>query len=298
MPTPCSPQASTPEADATEAALAALEAALVTAGELGEGWELQATAAPAETAESMCGTPVRIIAPDLLRTVRNLQAGHFFAGHGISVYADEATAAVEVDAVRQALASGCTELTTTFRNTTTNWTVAPTDFAAYGDESLAIGAQTQFQGVPDPSQGYFVLIRRGEHVAVVIDIGAVSVDRAVTEAFAAAAGGVRRYYQQRGQLPTERSLLDDNGDGIGRDAASPGEDGSVASRTYLDQPAAGAAPTDEVLLQLLQRRAALEAEVEELRIRRSFMQPDEYQKEFERLMIELARVSRAIRARS
>jgi hypothetical protein len=119
----------------------------------------------------------------------------------------------------------------------------------------------------------------------------------IWEAFAAAAGGVRRYYQQRGQLPTERSLLDDNGDGIGRDAASPGEDGSVASRTYLDQPAAGAAPTDEVLLQLLQRRAALEAEVEELRIRRSFMQPDEYQKEFERLMIELARVARGVRER-
>jgi hypothetical protein len=119
----------------------------------------------------------------------------------------------------------------------------------------------------------------------------------IWEAFAAATNGVRRYYQQRGQLATERALLDDNGDGIGREAAASGEDGSVASRTYLDQPVAGAAPTDEVLLQLLQKRAALEAEVEELRIRRNFMRPEEYQKEFERIMIDLARVAREVRTR-
>jgi hypothetical protein len=119
----------------------------------------------------------------------------------------------------------------------------------------------------------------------------------IWEAFAAATTGVRRFYQQRGQLATERALLDDNGDGVGREAAASGEDGSVASRTYLDQPVPGAAPTDEVLLQLLQKRASLEAELEELRIRRSFLPPDEYQKEFERIMIELARVARDVRQR-
>jgi hypothetical protein len=119
----------------------------------------------------------------------------------------------------------------------------------------------------------------------------------IWEAFAAATNGVRRFYQNRGQLATERSLLDDNGDGIGREAAASGDDGSVASRTYLDQPAAGAAPTDEVLLQLLQKRASLEAEIEELRIRRSFIPQAEYQKEFERIMIELARVARDVRQR-
>jgi hypothetical protein len=119
----------------------------------------------------------------------------------------------------------------------------------------------------------------------------------IWEAFAAATNGVRRFYQTRGQLATERALLDDNGDGIGREAAATGDDGSVASRTYLDQPAAGAAPTDEVLLQLLQKRGSLEAEIEELRIRRSFIPQAEYQKEFERIMIELARVARDIRRR-
>ena len=117
------------------------------------------------------------------------------------------------------------------------------------------------------------------------------------EAFAAATAAVRRHYQQRGQLATERALLDDNGDGIGRDLTATGEDGSLASRTYLDQPVAGARPTDEVLLQLLQKRARIEAETEELKIRRTFMPPDEYQREFERLMIELSRVGREIKER-
>ncbi|HXW05702.1 MAG TPA: hypothetical protein VD833_10755 [Vicinamibacterales bacterium] len=119
----------------------------------------------------------------------------------------------------------------------------------------------------------------------------------IWEAFAFATAGVRRHYQQRGQLATERALLDDNGDGVGREASAQGEDGSSASRTYLDRPMPGAAPTDEVLLGLLQRRAALEAEAEELKIRRSFLPPDEYRREFERIMIELARVSRDVRAR-
>jgi hypothetical protein len=119
----------------------------------------------------------------------------------------------------------------------------------------------------------------------------------IWEAFSAATSDIRRYYQRRGQLSTERALLDDNGDGVGREAAGKGEDGSLASRVYLDVPLPGAPPTDEVLLKLLQQRAGIEAELEELKIRRSFLRPAEYQQEFERLIVELARVNRDIRAR-
>ena len=119
----------------------------------------------------------------------------------------------------------------------------------------------------------------------------------IWEAFASAADGVRRYYQQRGQLATERPLIDDNGDGVGHEAAGQSDDGSASSRTYLDEPLPGAAPTDEVMLQLLQRRAAIEAEVEELKIRKAFLPTSEYDKEFERLMIDLAKVNRDIKSR-
>jgi hypothetical protein len=120
----------------------------------------------------------------------------------------------------------------------------------------------------------------------------------IWEAFASASTAVRRYYQQRGQLSTERALLDDNGDGVGKDPGDPGDDGTLASRTYLDESLPGAAPTDEVLLKLLQKKALLDADIEELKIRKAFLSRDQYAKEFERLMIELAQVSHDIRART
>jgi len=117
----------------------------------------------------------------------------------------------------------------------------------------------------------------------------------IWEAFTAASVGVRRYYTQRGQLATERALLDDDGDGVGREAGGEGKDGSFASRLYLDPDVPGAAPTDDELLALLQKRAALESDVDDLKQRRQLMTPDEYQAEFEKLMLDLARVSRDIR---
>jgi hypothetical protein len=119
----------------------------------------------------------------------------------------------------------------------------------------------------------------------------------IWEAFAATTASVRRYYQQQGQLATERGLLDDNGDGVGHESVGSSDDGTAASAVYLDEPAPGAPPTDEVLVQLLQRRAALQTEAEELKIRRQFLPAADYQKEFERIMVALARVEREIRER-
>ncbi len=120
----------------------------------------------------------------------------------------------------------------------------------------------------------------------------------IWEAFASAAAGVRRHYQQRGQLSTERALIDDNGDGVGTSAAEQGQDGAQASQTYLDQALPGAAPTDQELLKLLQRRSLLEAELAELKIRKAFLNTDEYTREFERIITEFARVSSEIRQRT
>lgn len=119
----------------------------------------------------------------------------------------------------------------------------------------------------------------------------------IWEAFSAASLAVRQHYEQRGQLSTERALLDDNGDGVGREAATPGGDGSLASRLYLDTHVGPEVATDPVLVELLQRRAALEADVDELRARKPLMPAADYAAEFERLMIDLARVSRDIRRR-
>lgn len=120
----------------------------------------------------------------------------------------------------------------------------------------------------------------------------------VWEAFTFASAAVRRHYQQRGQLSTERALLDDNGDGVGRGAAEQGDDGRRASRTYLDPDLPGAAPADEEMVELLQRKSVVEAELDELKIRKAFLPREEYASEFERIIIELSRVSSDIRKRS
>ena len=119
----------------------------------------------------------------------------------------------------------------------------------------------------------------------------------IWEAFAFASAGVRRHYQQRGQLSTERALIDDNGDGVGRGVADDGQDGTASSRTYLEAAAPGAPETDENLLKLLQRKSLLEAELEELRIRKSFLPAADYAKEFERVITLYAQVSNDIRQR-
>ncbi len=167
-------------------------------------------------------------------------------------------------------------------------------------ERLAAPRRIVITATDSPAQRYDTIfpeyfIRSLADVAADLDKnGRIS----VWEAFAAASAGVRRHYQQRGQLSTERPLLDDNGDGVGNDVSTPGDDGSLASRTYLDESLPGAAPTDEVLLKLLQRKATLEAEVDDLKIRKTFLSPAEYAKEFERIMIELAQVSHDVRARA
>lgn len=120
----------------------------------------------------------------------------------------------------------------------------------------------------------------------------------IWEAFAAASAGVKRHYQGRGQLSTERAVLDDDGDGVGKGVSDQGADGALASRMYLDENLPGSAPTDEELLKLLQQKALVEAEVDELKIRKAFLPTADYAREFERLMIELAKVSSEIRKRT
>ena len=120
----------------------------------------------------------------------------------------------------------------------------------------------------------------------------------VWEAFAYASAGVRRWYQERGRLATERALLDDAGDGHGIDA---GEDPGVpraglAAAVYVGAgvdavPAGRGRDMDR----LAARRATLDVEVAELRSARESMAPERYAAELERLLLELARVSREMR---
>jgi hypothetical protein len=121
----------------------------------------------------------------------------------------------------------------------------------------------------------------------------------VWEAFRYASAGVHDWFNERGQLPTERPLLDDTGDGIGREADDDkAVDGAAAKVTYLqpdtaDPPAAA----DSELSALLRRRDVLQADIDALRARKSNLPDDQYQLELERLLVDLAVVDRDIRQR-
>jgi hypothetical protein len=119
----------------------------------------------------------------------------------------------------------------------------------------------------------------------------------VWEAFAFASAGVHQWFEQHGQLPTERALLDDTGAGVGREAQNPGTDGASARTTYL-QPDAAAATGDVALAALLKQRNDLESQLEMVKARKSEMPPEQYDAELERVLVELAKVSRQIRAKS
>jgi len=120
----------------------------------------------------------------------------------------------------------------------------------------------------------------------------------IWEAFTYASAAVRQSYEQKGQLPTERSLLDDTGAGIGREAQTGGTDGALARVTYIEPEAPLALPADSAQAALVRRRAELEAQLEELKARKESTQPDQYDAELEKLLIEIARVGAQLRSKS
>ena len=119
----------------------------------------------------------------------------------------------------------------------------------------------------------------------------------IWEAFAAASAGVKEYYDQRGQLSTERPLIDDDGDKAGREAEAPGQDGKLARSVYLD-PEPGTVSGDAAMASLERQRVRLESQLEDLKERKGSMSEAKYQAELETILVQLARIAQQIRTRS
>ena len=116
------------------------------------------------------------------------------------------------------------------------------------------------------------------------------------EAFAHASRLVRQSYEQRGLMQPEHAALDDNGDGAGRQATGEGTDGTLASLTFIDA-AIASRPADPALQQMMQRQEQLLLKLDALKKQKAKMTPAEYQPAWEALIIEIATVSRDVRAR-
>jgi hypothetical protein len=136
-----------------------------------------------------------------------------------------------------------------------------------------------------------------EFVVKAFDDPAADVDKngrvSIWEAFSYASAGVKQWFARNGQLATERPLLDDNGDGAGREAQNPGPDGVLARAIYLAPESTDPAGSD-----LLRRRAELERQLDDLRLRKaSSPDPARDDAEIEKVLVEIARLSREISAK-
>jgi hypothetical protein len=116
----------------------------------------------------------------------------------------------------------------------------------------------------------------------------------VWEAFVYASKQVEQHYQREGKLATEHAMLDDAGDGKGRDGAATATSVTLASMTYLDAPAT-ATSADPAVQALIDRREALTRQIDDLRRRQSSMAAAEFEQQFEKLATDLAEVSAELR---
>ncbi len=142
--------------------------------------------------------------------------------------------------------------------------------------------------------GHFVAALAGDGADADKD-GRVS----LLEAFTYATREVRRVYEQENRLLTEHALLDDDGDRSG--SAEPGArggDGGLARSFFLTGAAsAAAASNDPRAAALRKEKEELEAKIEALKGRKEAMDAKAYEAELERLLVDLAATTRALRAR-
>lgn len=116
----------------------------------------------------------------------------------------------------------------------------------------------------------------------------------VLEAFTYANRLTNEFYTRAGRLSTEHALLEDNGDGVGRERAEAGE-GLLARATYLDSLSMEQAAAGASTARLLKERERLEGEIEQVIARKGAMPEPEYAALLEKLFIELAKLNRSIK---
>jgi hypothetical protein len=114
------------------------------------------------------------------------------------------------------------------------------------------------------------------------------------EAFMYTSRKVEEFYNSEGNLQTEHSVLDDNGDAQGQSNPSPENgEGLFARTTFLDAGSLAAAQkewTPEQQKLALEARD-LEKQIEALKYRKSEMAEAAYEKELEDLLLKLARIN-------
>ncbi len=112
----------------------------------------------------------------------------------------------------------------------------------------------------------------------------------VLEAYTYASQSVLGWYRDQGRLPTERAVLDDNGDAVfSLEPASGAGDGGLAEIAYIDVASTGQQKSSPEAQQLFAEMQDLERSVFLLRGQKANYLEAEYWDRLETLLVELAR---------
>lgn len=126
----------------------------------------------------------------------------------------------------------------------------------------------------------------------------------VQEVFQHARTSQDKWFEEQRRVRAEHPLIDDNGDGTGSQHLEDAEDGLLASRIYLGvvsreleaamqrAQAINASEYDKLSL----RKLKLEQEINELKAMKQQLPRSDYAKQLEKLLIELARTSKKLKA--
>ncbi len=120
------------------------------------------------------------------------------------------------------------------------------------------------------------------------------------EAFLSASRQVADFYKAEGRLATEHALLDDNGDGLGTPAdwfrgvraTKKAQNGASVDGLRAQQFCLVRSPEEQrIPVQVRARRDELELKVANLRDKKTNLQEDEYYRQLEVLLVELAKLN-------
>jgi len=150
--------------------------------------------------------------------------------------------------------------------------------------------------------------RFGEHFAKALADATSDLDKddqvSLLEAFLVGSRRTAEFYQTEGRLVTEHALVDDNGDGLGTPAdwfrgvraTKKAKDGASLDGDRANQFCLVLSPEEQALpAETRARRNALESDVVRLRAKKGALPEDEYYRQLEALLLELARLQQAQR---
>jgi hypothetical protein len=189
--------------------------------------------------------------------------------------------------------------------------IAVIDCASSGSPFLSKLSATNRVIVTATRSGYEQNYARfGEYVPASINDPRADLDKdgqtSLLEAFLTASRRVAEFYETEGRLATEHALLDDNGDGLGTPsdwfrgvrAVKKAKEGASVDGLRAHQLHLVRSEQEQRLSPAVRaRRDAIELEVAQMRETKGQLDEDEYYRQLEKLLVELAKLYQQVAAK-